>query len=182
MTIAIVAIGILLAFTLLTYNKLIRLRNNASEGWSGIDVQLKRRADLVPNLVTTVKGYAKHEEQLLEEITALRNQVIPKQSVSETSKSAADLGKSLKKLMVVAEAYPELKADKNFLKLQQQLSEIEDYLQKSRRYYNGTVREFNIKVESIPSNIIANIFGFTKLEFFTLSDSNDRTLPELNFE
>ena len=84
--------------------------------------------------------------------------------------------------MVVAEAYPELKADKNFLKLQQQLSEIEDYLQKSRRYYNGTVREFNIKVESIPSNIIANIFGFTKLEFFTLSDSNDRTLPELNFE
>jgi len=182
MTIAIVAIGVLLAFIMLTYNKLVRLRNNAKEGWSGIDVQLKRRADLVPNLVTTVKGYAKHEQQLLEELTTLRSKTGANQSMPETSKTASDLGKSLKKLMVVAEAYPELKADKNFLKLQHQLSEIENYLQKSRRYYNGTVRELNIKVESIPSNIVAKAFGFNKLEFFTISDEADRILPELNFE
>jgi LemA protein len=182
MTIAIVAIGLLLFFLLLTYNRLIRLVNNSKEGWSGIDVQLKRRADLVPNLVTTVKGYAKHEQQLLEEITALRGKAGINQSIPETAKTAADLGQSLKKLMVVAEAYPDLKADKNFLKLQQQLSEIEDSLQKSRRYYNGTVRELNIKIESFPSNIVAKAFGFDKREFFAISEEADKMLPEINFK
>jgi LemA protein len=182
MTLAIVAFGLLLFFILLTYNKLVRLINNSKEGWSGIDVQLKRRADLVPNLVTTVKGYAQHEQELLEEITALRSRAAANQSISETAKSAADLGRSLKRLMVVAEAYPELKADKNFLKLQQQLSEVEDFLQKSRRYYNGTVRELNIKIESFPSNIVASAFGFNKREFFAISNEADKMLPEINFE
>jgi len=182
MTIAIVSIGLLLFFILLTYNRFIRLINNSKEGWSGIDVQLKRRADLVPNLVTTVKGYAKHEQQLLEEITALRSKESTNQSIPETAKTAADLGQSLKRLMVVAEAYPELKADKNFLKLQNQLSEIEDYLQKSRRYYNGTVRELNIKIESFPSNIVAKAFGFDKREFFAISDEGDKMVPEINFK
>ncbi|SHM35543.1 LemA protein [Cyclobacterium lianum] len=180
MIVSLLIIGILFVLVITTYNRLIRLRNNAREGWSGIDVQLKRRADLVPNLVTTVKGYATHERQLLEEITNLRNQSLLGQTVPDQAKTASELGRSLKRLMFIAEAYPDLKADGNFLKLQQQLSEIEDYLQKSRRYYNGTVRELNIKIESFPSNIIARIFGFAKFDFFALSDESDRMVPEIN--
>jgi len=180
MIITLLILGLLIFQVIFIYNRLIRLRNNAREGWSGIDVQLKRRADLVPNLVTTVKGYASHEKQLLEEITALRNQSISGQTVPDQAKTASELGRSLKRLMVIAEAYPDLKADKNFLKLQEQLSEIENYLQKSRRYYNGTVRELNIKIESFPSNIIARLFGFEKFDFFALTDESDRMVPEIN--
>jgi LemA protein len=180
MIITAVLIGLLLLQTIVLYNRLIRLRNNAREGWSGIDVQLKRRADLVPNLVTTVKGYAKHEQQLLEDVTKLRNQSIADQSIPNQAKTASELGRSLQRLMVVAEAYPELKADKNFLKLQEQLSEIENTLQKSRRYYNGTVRELNIKIESFPSNLVAKIFSFEKFDFFALTDASDRAVPEIN--
>lgn len=180
MIITLVVLGLLVLTIILIYNSLIRLRNNAREGWSGIDVQLKRRADLVPNLVTTVKGYAKHEQQLLEDITKLRSESIAGQSIPDQAKTAAELGRSLNRLMVVAEAYPELKADKNFLKLQEQLSEIENTLQKSRRYYNGTVRELNIKIESFPSNLIASIFSFEKFDFFALTDDSDRMVPEIN--
>lgn len=180
MIITLLVVGLLIFQVIFIYNRLIRLRNNAREGWSGIDVQLKRRADLVPNLVTTVKGYATHEKQLLEEITTLRNQSVAGQSVPDQAKTASELGRSLKRLMVIAEAYPDLKADKNFLKLQEQLSEIENYLQKSRRYYNGTVRELNIKIESFPSNLIARLFGFTKFDFFALTDESDRRVPEIN--
>ncbi|WP_154855313.1 LemA family protein [Cyclobacterium xiamenense] len=180
MIVTLVVLGLLLIQTIVIYNRLIRLRNNAREGWSGIDVQLKRRADLVPNLVTTVKGYANHEQQLLEDITKLRNQTIADQSIPNQAKTAAELGRSLQRLLVIAEAYPELKADKNFLKLQEQLSEIENTLQKSRRYYNGTVRELNIKIESFPSNLVAKIFSFEKFDFFALTDASDRAVPEIN--
>ncbi|MEX2566483.1 MAG: LemA family protein [Cyclobacteriaceae bacterium] len=180
MLVFLIAFILVLILVVATYNQLVRLRNQANEGWSGIDVQLKRRADLVPNLVITVKGYAQHEDQLLEEITALRSQSMTDQPVSKQSKTALDLSKSLNKLMIVAEAYPNLKADKNFLKLQEQLSEIENTLQKARRYYNGTVREMNTKIESFPSNIVALIFNFSKFEFFALSDESDRAVPEIN--
>lgn len=176
-----IVVGILIIQTIFIYNKLIRLRNNANEGWSGIDVQLKRRADLVPNLVTTVKGYANHEDKLLEELTTLRAESISEQPIGTQVRTEHSLSQSLHKLMVVAEAYPDLKADKNFLKLQQQLSEIENTLQKSRRYYNGTVRELNIKIESFPSNLVAKIIGFSKYTFFALSEESDRDAPEIKF-
>lgn len=176
-----IAVVIIIIKTVFIYNKLVRLRNNANEGWSGIDVQLKRRADLVPNLVTTVKGYAKHENKLLEELTKLRAESISDQPIGEQVKTEFSLSQSLHKLMVVAEAYPDLKSDQNFLKLQKQISEIENTLQKSRRYYNGTVRELNIKIESFPSNLVAEMFGFSKFEFFALSDESNRDVPEIKF-
>ncbi|MEX2512524.1 MAG: LemA family protein [Cyclobacteriaceae bacterium] len=180
MLVFLIAIVLIVILAVITFNQLVRLRNQANEGWSGIDVQLKRRADLVPNLVITVKGYAQHEDQLLAEITVLRGQSMTDQPVGKQSKTASDLSKSLHKLMIVAEAYPSLKADKNFLKLQEQLSEIENNLQKARRYYNGTVREMNTKIETFPSNLVAKIFNFTKFEFFALTDESDRAVPEIN--
>ncbi len=176
-----IVVGILIILTIFIYNKLVRLRNNANEGWSGIDVQLKRRAELVPNLVITVKVYANHEDKLLEELTTLRAESLSEQPIGKLVKTEHSLSQSLHKLMVVAEAYPDLKADQNFLKLQQQLSEIENTLQKSRRYYNGTVRELNIKIESFPSNLVAKIFGFSKFAFFALSEESDRDAPEIKF-
>ncbi|MDD2464104.1 MAG: LemA family protein [Desulfobulbus sp.] len=170
---------ILLAVTL--YNGLVRKRNMTEEAWSGIDVQLKRRTDLIPNLVATVKGYATHEKSTLEEVVQLRGQAQNAQGVGETAQAQGLLGAALSKLFALAESYPELKANTTFLELQNTLEEIEEQIQMARRYYNGSVRELNIAIESFPSNLIAARFGFTKADFFELESSAERTAPEVTF-
>ena len=172
----------LLAFVAITiYNSLVRKRNMVKEGWSGIDVQLKRRANLIPNLVETVKGYVKHEAGLLEDITRLRSLSGRDQSVSEQGRVESELGRTLGKLFAVAESYPDLKADGNFAGLQEELARIEDEIQMARRYYNGAVRNLNIAVESFPSNLVAAQFGFQQAEFFEIEDDRDREVPRVSF-
>jgi len=165
----------------LTYNRLVRLRNMVKEGWSDIDVQLKRRATLIPNLVETVKGYVGHERSLLSEIANLRSRSLQAQGVGQKGEIETALSKSLGSLMAVAEGYPDLKANQNFLELQKELTEIEDQIQTARRYYNGTVRNLNIAVESFPSNIAAKFFIFVQAEFFAIDDANDRQAPHVSF-
>ena len=164
----------------LIYNRLVKLRNMVNEGWSGIDVQLKRRVALIPNLVETVKGYAGHERNLLSEIANLRSRSLQTQKVGEKGEIETALSKSLGSLMAVAESYPDLKANQNFLELQKELTDIEDQIQLARRYYNGTVRDLNIAVESFPSNIVAKFFAFAQAEFFAIDDANDRQVPKVS--
>jgi len=163
------------------YNRLVRLKNMVEEGWSGIDVQLKRRADLIPNLLETVKGYMGHERDLLTKVTELRARSAAAGSVADKVKAEGELSRSLANLFAVAEGYPELKADQTFLQLQNQLGEIEEQIQLARRYYNGTARELNIKIESFPSNLIARRFGFHQADFFEIDDLADRNVPEISF-
>lgn len=167
--------------TVLTYNRLVKLRNMVKEGWSGIDVQLKRRAALIPNLVETVKGYVGHERSLLSEITELRSRSLQAQKVSEKGQIENTLSKSLGSLMAVAEGYPDLKANQNFLEFQKELTDIEEQIQTARRYYNGTVRNLNIAVESFPSNLLARLFSFVQGEFFAIDDASDRKDPQVSF-
>jgi LemA protein len=176
------ALVALLVFWLIAiYNGLVRLRNLVKEGWSGMDVQLKRRADLIPNLVETVKAYMGHEREVLTRVTELRSQSMGAREVSEKGRLEGALSRSLANLFAVAEGYPELKANENFLDLQKQLSEIEEEIQLARRYYNGTVRNLNIKVESFPSNIVAGFFKFTQAEFFEIEDPGDKAVPKVSF-
>ena len=149
------------------------------EAWSGIDVQLKRRHNLIPNLVTTVKGYSKHERNLFEDITEKRAKSTQLENIKDKSAAETDLSGMLKNLFAVVEDYPDLKANENFLDLQNQLTEIEDQIQLSRRYYNGTVRNYNIKVESFPNNIVAGICSFKPEDFFEITFSNERKTPEV---
>lgn len=165
----------------LLYNSLVRSRNMVEEGWSGIDVQLTRRADLVPNLVETVKGYAAHEKSVLEEITAARTAATSAQSVDGTRAAANQMTAALGHLFAVAEAYPDLKADANFRELQTQLAETEDMIQKARRYYNGAVRRLNTGVEQFPGNLVARQFGFERAEYFEIEDPASRALPKVDF-
>ena len=151
------------------------------EGWSGIDVQLKRRADLIPNLIETVKGYMGHERGVLEKVTELRAQSMRAQSPGEKGQVEGALGAALANLFAVAENYPDLKASQNFIQLQQSLADIEEQIQLSRRYYNGAVRNLNILVASFPSNIIANMFRFTPGEYFEIEDAGDRAVPKVAF-
>jgi LemA protein len=164
----------------LAYNRLVRLRYMVREGWSGIDVQLKRRATLIPNLVETVRGYMGHERNLLTEIADLRSRSLKTESVGEKGMIEAALSRSLGSLMAVAEGYPDLKASQNFLQLQKDLTDTEDQIQMARRYYNGTVRNFNIAVESFPSNIAARLFNFVQAEFFAIDDADDRQAPQVS--
>lgn len=153
-------------FLIAVYNGLIRLKNKVEEAWSDIDVQLKRRYDLIPNLVSTVKGYAKHEKGVFEEVTKARAAAMKAEGPAEESKAENALSATLKSLFAVAENYPDLKADKNFLDLQEKLSMLEEEIQKSRRYYNGNVRDFNTKIQVFPNNLFAGMLGFTKYDFF----------------
>jgi LemA protein len=164
------------------YNALVSLKNLVAEGWSGIDVQLKRRADLIPNLIETVKGYAAHEDKLFRDIAELRAKSIAGGSVGDQSAVGQAMSAALGKLFAIAEAYPELKADANFRDLQEKLSGIEDEIQLSRRYYNGAVRNLNTMIESFPSNVIANFFRFTKAEFFEIGDAAQREVPKVDFK
>jgi len=169
----------LLLWVALTYNRLVKLRNMVREGWSGIDVQLKRRSTLIPNLVETVKGYVGHERNLLSEIADLRSRSERARHVSEKGEIETALSRTLGSLMAVAEGYPDLKAGTNFLELQKELTDIEDQIQMARRYYNGTVRNLNIAIESFPSNIVAGVFGFAQAEFFALDEASDRQAPRV---
>jgi LemA protein len=163
------------------YNALVRMRSVVEEAWSGIDVQLKRRTDLIPNLVSTVKGYAAHEKGTLEEVIRLRNQAQSAQGVGETAQAQGLLGQALGRLFALAESYPDLKANANFAQLQATLGEIEEQIQLARRYYNGAARNLNIAVESFPSNLVAGRFGFAKAEFFELESAAERAVPTVSF-
>lgn len=183
-----VAYGVLAAvliYAVIVFNRLIRQRNVVREAWSGIDVQLRRRTDLVPALVETVKGYATHERTLLEEVTARRARSLDAQAagnVGDNAQATQQLGSSIGRLIAVAEAYPQLKANENFLKLQEQLAEIEEQLQYARRYYNGAVRNLNISIQSFPELLIAKPFGFSEQPFFELDDRAQGANPNISFE
>jgi LemA protein len=171
--------GILYAIGL--YNKLVRHKNMVAEGWSGIEVQLKRRSNLIPNLIETVKGYLAHEAGLLSEIVTLRSRSKETRAVADKSRIESALTRSLGSLLALAEAYPDLKASQNFLDLQDDLSQIESDIQMARRYYNGTVRDLNISIESFPSSLVAERFRFEKAEFFEIEDAAEREVPEVKF-
>lgn len=182
-TILLVAIVALAGYAIVIYNGLVRARQLVKEAWSGIDVQLKRRADLIPNLIETVKGYAQHERQTLDEVTSLRTraQSVPSGDVAGRAQAEGLLGQALGRLLAVAEAYPDLKANENFVQLQSSLETIENEIQMSRRYYNGAARDLNIKVESFPSNLVANGFGFSQVEYFEIENAEDRAVPKVSF-
>jgi len=179
-----IAVAVLLALGLgavVTFNRLVRQRNLVREGWSGIDVQLKRRSDLIPNLVETVKGYAAHEHGVFEEVTARRAASAGVAAVPAKAEAERALQGAVGRLIAVAEAYPQLKADENFRALQDQLAEIEDQLQMARRYYNGTVRDLNTLVQSFPTALIAGPFGFRAEPFFELDDRAAAAAPKVAF-
>lgn len=178
-----VLIGIVvlaLLWAVFTYNGLVRRKNMVAEGWSGIDVQLKRRSDLIPNLVESVKGYASHERGTLDELTKLRSQA-GSQDVAQRAQTESAISAAIGKVMAVAEAYPDLKASANFQSLQTQLGDIEDQIQLSRRYYNGATRDFNTMIEQLPSNIIAGIGGFKPAPFFQIENESERAVPKVSF-
>lgn len=179
---AVVLIG---AYTAL-YNGLVAARQKVKEGWSGIDVQLKRRYDLIPNLIKTVRGYAEHEKSLLENVTKARTQAIsnPDNNVAGQAQAEGLLSSALKSVFAVAENYPDLKASQNFVKLQEDLTETEDQIAAARRIYNGNVTHLNVKVESFPSNIVAGMHHFEKSEFFEMDDielAAAQKAPEVEF-
>ncbi|MCA9385327.1 LemA family protein [Candidatus Dojkabacteria bacterium] len=163
------------------YNGLVKLKNIVDEAWSGIDVQLKRRYDLIPNLVETVKGYASHEKGTFEKIAELRTSAMSTQSVEKKGEIENQLTGALKSLFAVAENYPELKADSSFVNLQNELSGLEDEIQKARRYYNGTVRDFNTRIQVFPANLIAGMLGFSAREFFE-ADESERENVKVDFK
>lgn len=183
MTLLIIGVVVLLLvfYAIGIYNKLVRLTTLVDEAWSGIDVQLKKRYSLIPNLVETVKGYAKHEQETFEKVVNARNLAQSATTLEGHQAAENQLNKALVNLFALAEQYPELKANQNFLQLQEELSVIEQDIEKSRRYYNGTVREKNILVDSFPSNILANLFGFIKSKFFELDNEAERVLPQVKF-
>jgi LemA protein len=163
------------------YNSLVRRRNVVAEAWSGIDAQLKRRADLIPNLVETVKGYAGHERETFEDLAHLRSQGQAQTDVAQRAQTEAAITAAIGRVMAVAEAYPQLRASENFQSLQKDLSEIEDQIQLARRYYNGAVRDFNVMIEQFPSNLVANWGSFKPAPFFQIDDAADRAVPKVSF-
>ncbi len=173
--------SLVLLWGVILFNQLVRRRNLVLEGWSGIDVQLKRRANLIPNLIETVKGYMGHERALLSRLAELRARSIAAGEPGERGPLEGALSQALGRLFAIAEAYPELKADGVYRQLQDDLAEIEEQIQLSRRYYNGATRELNIAVESFPSNLVARLFGFDQAEFFEIEDATDRAVPEVGF-
>jgi LemA protein len=180
-----VLLGLLVAvaaYVIWAYNALVSNKNLVAEGWSGIDVQLRRRADLVPNLVETVKGYATHEDKLVRDLAELRAKSIAGGTVAEQSAVGQAMTQALGRIFAIAEAYPELKADANFRDLQDKLAGIEDEIQMSRRYYNGAVRNLNTMIESFPTNLVARQFSFAKAEFFEIGDAAAREVPKVDFK
>jgi LemA protein len=172
----------LAGYLVYAYNGLISRRNLVAEGWSGIDVQLRRRADLIPNLIETVKGYAAHEDKLFRDIADLRARSIAGGTVADQSQVGQQLGQALGRLFAISEAYPDLKADANFRDLQGKLAMVEDEIQMARRYYNGSVRDYNTMLESFPSNFVGNFFRFVKSEFYDIGDAAAREVPKVDFK
>lgn len=187
MIIGFIALGVLvvaLLWLVATYNGLIRLRNQVDEGWSDIDVQLKRRHDLIPNLVESVKGYLKHEKELLENITKARSSAMSAQSSGDTAglaKAESMLGGLLGNLRIAMEAYPDLKANQTMAQLMDELSDTENKIQAARRFYNGVVRDFNTKLQMFPTNLIGNMLGFKARNFFEIEDPSERKNVEVKF-
>ncbi|MBZ1356514.1 MAG: LemA family protein [Candidatus Nealsonbacteria bacterium] len=184
MWIPLAIIVLLLLMVVVIYNGLVTLRNRADEAWSDIDVQLKRRYDLIPNLVEAVKGYASHERGVFEEVTKARSAAMQAEASGDPKKVGEAenmLSDTLKSLFAVSENYPDLKASNNFMELQRELRDTEDKIQASRRFYNSNVRDLNIKTQAFPSSVIAGIFGFKKREFFEIGDAKEREVVKVNF-
>jgi LemA protein len=180
--IVLVVIALIVVFWFVsTRNGIIDQRNRVDESWSGIDVQLKRRHDLVPNLVETVKGYASHEQQVFENVTKARSDAMAAQSVDETAKTESQLTRAMADLRAVAENYPDLKATENFQQLSRNLSELEDEIQASRRIYNSNVQSYNTKIQQFPASIVASQGNFTDKEFFEISEPSERETPSVSF-
>jgi len=179
--IILIAFVLIILWVVLTYNRLITLRNRAKEAWADIDVQLKRRHDLIPNLVETVKGYAAHEREVFEKVTEARTRAMGATGLKEKGEAENFLSQTLKSLFAVAENYPQLRASENFLELQRGLTDTEDKVQAARRFYNGNVRDLNITVESFPANIIAGTFGFAKMDFFEIEEAAAREPVTVKF-
>jgi len=185
MTIYYIFIGIpivVLGYALITYNAFVKYRNQVTEAWSDIDVQLKRRHNLIPNLIETVKGYATHERNTLDSVTSARTDALQATTPADQAKAENALSSTLKSLFAVSEQYPDLKANTNFLELQRELSDTENKILSSRRFYNGVVRDYNTAIETVPNNVIASLFTFTKREFFELEDETERKVPHVSFE
>lgn len=181
LTIIFIVIAVIILWVVFAYNSFIRLINRAKESWADIDVQLKRRYDLIPNLVGTVKGYAKHESSVFETVTLARAKAMQAGNVAEKGEAELSLASALKSVFAIAEAYPDLKANQNFLELQKELADTENKIQAARRFYNSNVQTLNTKIESFPSNLIANIFHFSALEFFELEEKAQREPVRVNF-
>jgi LemA protein len=176
-----ITIAVIVLWFVLAYNSFVRLKNQVENAWSQIDVQLKRRTDLIPNLINTVKGYAKHEKETFEQVTKARTAMINAGGdVKKTAEAENMLTGALKSVFAVAEAYPELKANENFIQLQEELTGTENKVAASRQYYNDMVMEYNTKRESFPSNIIANIFNFREKELFEIEE-NEKAVPKVEF-
>ncbi|MCG2688712.1 LemA family protein [Candidatus Parcubacteria bacterium] len=173
--------AIIVGWLILTYNKLIVLRQRAKEAWSDIEVQLKRRYDLIPNLVETVKGYAAHESGVFERVTQARTMAMGASGMKEKAEAENVLSGTLKSLFAVAEAYPDLKASQNFLELQRELTDTEDKVQASRRFYNANVRDMSIAVQTFPTNLIAQAFGFKAMEFFETTSEAEKEPVKVKF-
>lgn len=179
--ILVIILAVVVLWIIMIYNGLIKLKNQVDEAWSDIDVQLKRRYDLIPNLVSTVKGYAAHEQAVFENVTKARSQAMQAGSAADKAQAENMLTGALKSLFAVAEAYPDLKANQNFLELQRELTDTEDKIQASRRFYNGNVRDFNTKIEVFPNNMIAGMLHFTKREFFELTEEAAKEPVKVEF-
>lgn len=178
----IVALGIIIFFAIIgMYNGLVALRNQVKNAWSQIDVQLKRRHDLIPNLVETVKGYAGHEKTTLENVVKARTQALQAQSIPDKIQAEGELSSALGRLMVVVEQYPDLKANQNFLALQEELTSTENKIGFARQFYNDVVMKYNTKVQSVPTNIVAGMFGFKEEAFFEIEDKAERAVPQVKF-
>ncbi len=178
MMILLIVLGVAVVFIIASYNGFVQLVNQAKEAWADIEVQLKRRYDLIPNLVNTVKGYATHESSAFENVTKARNMAMGANGPTvEHAQAENMLTGALKSVFALAEAYPDLKANQNFLALQSELSDTENKIQAARRFYNSNVRDLNIKMESFPSNLIASMFNFAKMEFFDLADNDAAQNP-----
>jgi LemA protein len=178
--IVLAVIFVVLLYIMAVYNGLITLRNRVKEAWSDIDVQLKRRYDLIPNLVETVKGYASHEKETFDKVIQARSKAMSATGLKEKGEAENALSGTLKSLFALSESYPDLKASVNFLELQKELTDTEDKIQASRRFYNGNVMDFNTKLETFPSNMIAQMFGFKVSEFF-VAEEGEKTTPKVSF-
>ena len=176
---AIIVIGVIAFFSM--YNSLIRLRNQVRNAWSQIDVQLKRRHDLIPNLVETAKGYVKHERETLENITKARSEAMGASSVGDKAKAEGALDGAMSKFFLVVENYPDLKANQNFLAVQEELTSTENKIAYARQAYNDQVLFFNNKTEVVPSSIVASMFNFEKAEFFGIEDKSEKAVPKVDF-
>ena len=181
MNIILIVVAVLVLWVIGIFNALIRLRNRTKEAWSDIDVQLKRRYNLIPNLVETVKGYAGHEKGVFEKVSEARSKAMGAQSPKEKGEAENALSGTLKTLFAVSESYPELKASANFVELQRELRDTEDKVQAARRFYNSNVRDLNIKIESFPNSMVAKLFNFKQMELFELTAAAERKVPTVKF-